>query len=402
MNKPQEAEKRKPTTEPRKKKEQQGPARSNWRTTVEEIEDEPQPRKNQELPFRNVPAVEFASGPPQPKTFNPTRAVPTAPGPKEKSYELKAPIETTRPEALREIMKEVLDSYVRLPFKLLLDSNPELQKETKRMVTKVRVPVGDLVVEQALASEVEGPADELPFIETELSAGSYVQSDAICTRELPFASQLTITTQPDGLVPAGGIIVNDPVVQYLNSLPSGEAPKQVFVSYEDTMLVGRDSAALRVLYPLINGVAEEEAICDGGSQIVSMSLETAKHLGLSWNPDICIFMQSANGQVEKSVGLCKNAAFRFGDITLYLQVHVIKNPAYKVLLGRPFEVLAASTIENGSDGSQTITLTDPNSKLRCVIPTFERGTVRTLKKVRDASTEIVEEPARVNFQSSMS
>lgn len=133
-----------------------------------------------------------------------------------------------------------------------------------------------------------------------------------------------------------------------------------------------------------------------------MSLETAKHLGLSWNPDICIFMQSANGQVEKSVGLCKNAAFRFGDITLYLQVHVIKNPAYKVLLGRPFEVLAASTIENGSDGSQTITLTDPNSKLRCVIPTFERGTVRTLKKVRDASTEIVEEPARVNFQSSMS
>lgn len=186
MNKPQEAEKRKPTTEPRKKKEQQGPARSNWRTTVEEIEDEPQPRKNQELPFRNVPAVEFASGPPQPKTFNPTRAVPTAPGPKEKSYELKAPIETTRPEALREIMKEVLDSYVRLPFKLLLDSNPELQKETKRMVTKVRVPVGDLVVEQALASEVEGPADELPFIETELSAGSYVQSDAICTRELPF------------------------------------------------------------------------------------------------------------------------------------------------------------------------------------------------------------------------
>lgn len=111
-------------------------------------------------------------------------------------------------------------------------------------------------------------------------------------------------------------------------------------------------------------------------------------------------MQSANGQVEKSVGLSRNAAFRFGELTLHLQVHIIKNPAYKVLLGRPFEVLTGSTIQNGTDDSQTITLTDPNSKKCCVIPTFERGAVKQLKKVRDASTEIPEGTTRADFQNS--
>lgn len=148
------------------------------------------------------------------------------------------------------------------------------------MVTKTRVPVSGL-----LNRQTDGSPQELPFRDVEDSASTYVQADAICTRELPFASQLIIAEQPDGLVPQGGIIVNDPVVQYLNSLPEGGAPKQIFVSYKDTLLVGRDSAALRVLYPLINGVAEEEAIWDGGSQIVSMSQETAMQLGLRVKPE---------------------------------------------------------------------------------------------------------------------
>ena len=44
-------------------------------------------------------------------------------------------------------------------------------------------------------------------------------------------------------------------------------------------------------------------------------------------------MQNANGQVELSKGLMRNISFQLGEVTVYLQVHVI-NPAYKVLLGR--------------------------------------------------------------------
>jgi hypothetical protein len=111
-----------------------------------------------------------------------------------------------------------------------------------------------------------------------------------------------------------------------------------------------------------------------------MALAIAEYLGLTWDPDINIFMQSANAQVEKSVGLAKNVAFRFGDITIYLQVHIIQEPAYKVLLGRLFEILTASVGVNNRDGSQILTLTDPQTQKCCTLPTLERGTVRNVQR----------------------
>lgn len=84
-------------------------------------------------------------------------------------------------------------------------------------------------------------------------------------------------------------------------------------------------------------------------------------------------MQSANNQVELSCGLAKNIPFRFNEITLYLQVHIIEAPAYKVLLGRPFDSLTRSVIQNGADGGQIVTITDPNTNQRATIPTYARG-----------------------------
>ncbi len=43
-------------------------------------------------------------------------------------------------------------------------------------------------------------------------------------------------------------------------------------------------------------------------------------------------MESVNRGVEKSLGLVKNVAFLFGEVTVYLQVHVLANPAYDLLL----------------------------------------------------------------------
>ncbi|CAA7260864.1 unnamed protein product [Cyclocybe aegerita] len=104
-----------------------------------------------------------------------------------------------------------------------------------------------------------------------------------------------------------------------------------------------------------------------------MSKDAAIASQVTWNPDITINMQSANGQIEKSCGLAKNVPFRLGQLTMYLQVHVMEKPAYRVLLGRPFDVLTESEIKNLSDGGQIITITDPNTKERCVVPTYARG-----------------------------
>ena len=79
---------------------------------------------------------------------------------------------------------------------------------------------------------------------------------------------------------------------------------------------------------------------------------------------------------------------------MYLQVHVIRDPAYKVLLGRPFDILTASNVQNQQDGGQIITLTDPVTKKCCMLPTFERGALKHLQRVRASVTEVPEDTVK--------
>jgi hypothetical protein len=280
-------------------------------------------------------------------------------------------------------------------------------RQAKKVLTKKHVPAQIRSTLEQVISQLDEAKENLPREDTyERSASCYVQADAICTRELLFSSALSVMNRAEGLVPEGALVVGDPVLQYLNCLLAGVAPKQVFVAFADTQRVAEESIDLCVAFPLIHGVGEQESIYDSGSQIVSMVQAVAVEMGIGWDPDVFIYMQSANGQVEQSVGLARNVAFRFDGVTLYLQVHIIRNPAYKVLLGRPFEVLTKLAAANDTDGSQLLTLTDPNTQRRCVVPTFKRGIIRQLKKVRDTSTEIKEAPAAPekvssDFQNSM-
>ncbi|THU82590.1 hypothetical protein K435DRAFT_691228 [Dendrothele bispora CBS 962.96] len=140
------------------------------------------------------------------------------------------------------------------------------------------------------------------------------------------------------------------------------------------IIVGKPSDDLRVTYPIINGSNQMvECIMDNGSQIVSMDTRVASGLHLSWDPDVVIHMQSANGNLNKTKGLARNVPFKFGDLVVYLQVHVIDNCPYELLVGRPFDVLCETTVQNTQTGDQFITIHDPNSDRRCTIPTYARG-----------------------------
>lgn len=392
----------KPSEEPKKQKKHASEEQVNWRRpkksdesrrariieVYEESEEEGEPTvPRQELPFREVAPVTFA-------TPNQGLARDTQPPSHEKSYRLMAPINELKESSSRTITERLRQTPVTLTLEDLLAVAPTIQEDTRNLVTKKRVPVGsagrvhfqDRVEEIPVSFKQSLPDFSNP------SKEQYVQSNAINAKDMPFdklTAQFFITQRADGLVPEGAVVANDPVLQYLASVPKGETPKQVFVNTIDRSQAN-DSAPLRVVYPLINDAGQVESILDGGSQIVSMALAIAESLGLTWDPDINIFMQSANAQVEKSVGLAKNVAFRFGDITIYLQVHIIQEPAYKVLLGRPFEILTASVAVNKRDGGQILTLTDPQTQKRCTLPTLERGTARNVQ--RDTSTENPEEP----------
>ncbi|KAF5340336.1 hypothetical protein D9611_007949 [Ephemerocybe angulata] len=166
-------------------------------------------------------------------------------------------------------------------------------------------------------------------------------------------------------VPDGAFVVSDPVEQYLNSLEDGEELRPI--------LVARESVSLRTVYPSINKSGKVEVLLDTGSQICSMDADVARRLGISFDPDIVIHLQSANRTTEKTLGLARNIEFDFDGVTAYIQLHIIRRPAYDVLLGRPFDVAMSSEVKNNTRGEQQITLCDPNTGKRITIATSPRG-----------------------------
>ncbi|KAG5348732.1 hypothetical protein C0989_008585 [Termitomyces sp. Mn162] len=116
----------------------------------------------------------------------------------------------------------------------------------------------------------------------------------------------------------------DPVKAYIDSLPPGEEPV--------VLTVAKESQSLRTVMMLIDNKEEVECIHDSGSQIISMSAEIASDIGLSYDPNIVLNMQSANGTMDRSLGLARNVPCTIGDVTVYLQIHVLRSPTYDIIL----------------------------------------------------------------------
>ena len=84
-------------------------------------------------------------------------------------------------------------------------------------------------------------------------------------------------------------------------------------------------------------------------------------LALIYNLCIRLHMQLANREVDETLGLAHNMPILVRDITLYIQFHIVCNLAYNVLLGRPFDILVESIVQNYSNKDQTIMIHDLNS-----------------------------------------
>src|ERR1700740_1236754 len=99
-------------------------------------------------------------------------------------------------------------------------------------------------------------------------------------------------------VPDSTITIPDLYESYFNSLPPGQPP--------EPMTVAKESHALQSIKMLVANQEEVECIVDSESQIMAMSQELCHHLGLSYDPTIRLNMQSANGEIDQSLGLAKD------------------------------------------------------------------------------------------------
>jgi hypothetical protein len=117
--------------------------------------------------------------------------------------------------------------------------------------------------------------------------------------------------------PPNATIITDPYEAYLRENGSGNTS-------ESNIAVAAESRALHAILPTVDGQDKVEAILNPGCQVVAMSEEVCNALALHYDPTIWLHMMSANGSIDQSLGLACNVPFLVGDITLYLQVHILR------------------------------------------------------------------------------
>jgi hypothetical protein len=292
-------------------------------------------------------------------------------------YELKAPVQ--REGLADELLERINNTEVTVKLGDLFGMSKDLREGERLQLTRMRQQVKEVPKERESIRptgvlEVE-PQKMVNLAEMD----SQLMCDAVEVGDLPEIQEVFITKEVVDGMPAGSMVAQDPYLQYLEGLSDEEEPKQIYVA--------RDSVPLRVTFPYINSQGPVECVLDSGSQIVSISLAQAQVCGLVWDPNVNIYMQSANGQLEKSMGLARNVPFRWGELKVYLQVHVIRDPAYRVLLGRPFDVLTKSRTDH-EGGNQLLTLTDPNTEKSWTVPTYDRVKIKKSTNQQQANIHL--------------
>ena len=284
-----------------------------------------------EYPFAK--AKDAIQPPPQPSRAPPQPQVPAKDNSKEVAYRNQVPI--YQPKLAEEVFARSMKTpTVTLTPEELLSISPEVRNKFREAITPKRVPA----------------------VETRTVAFNATSDEA---------EERTCTGEP---LEPGGVVVPDPYSVYINHFDR-DGPKPA-------PIVARESHSLRSIVGLVNNQEYVEAIVDPGCQIIAMSRAVCHSLGLAYDPTVRLDMQSANGELDKSEGLLRNVPFRVGNIQLYLQIHVIRDAAYDILLGRPFDVLTRSVVKNYANEDQTITIACPNSGEIATVPTIPRGSWR--------------------------
>ena len=231
------------------------------------------------------------------------------------------------------------------------------QQELLSLAPELRAQVADATIKRCIACEASQTILEEAQEPTE--EDTYLEDPQLLHMPAAFAA----TTRR----------LEPPSITSLNTIhPVQDSPEEVEVAAE--------SNALCAILPLVDSKEWVKAIINPGCQVVAMSKEVCNALALPYDPDVHLNMVSTNGGVDQSLGVTRNIAFLVGDITVYLQVHILRLPAYDILLGCPFNILTQSVIRNFRNENQTIMIKDPNTRRSATVPTVECGSHRFAEK----------------------
>ena len=351
------------------------------------VEAAPAPPKQAEHPFADARDANYLP----PRDRNVGALPPKQSKDKEAAYRTTAPIQD--PKFAEEVFNRSMKTpFVTLSSEELYSISHEIRAKVRDAVTPRRNPVIAPVATMAYITEV--PDEDDPDYDRELPPHLYTNvkklreeearaqantdppSSTICEPSSSTAPSSVSSVQDSPSSSSSQLAqlawlpfsIPDPIEMYISSLEPGEEAQKI--------VVAKESHSLRSIYALVDNKEQIECVIDPGSQVISMSEEVCHALGISYDPTFKISLQSANSTLDYSLGLARHVPFQIAEITVYLQVHVIRDTAYDILLGRPFDVLTSSCVKNYSNEDQTITIVCPNTRQQATVPTLPRGKPR--------------------------
>jgi hypothetical protein len=209
------------------------------------------------------------------------------------------------PAVVCKVVNRALDVPVSITQRELLSISPEAWKQYKELTMMRRVSAGTMEV---------GKLEEVP---------------------------------DDSLAVYSGCVIHDP-------------------DGTNDLRVGCDSIPLRSIFLLVEGKLTVECILDSGCQIVAMNSIIWEKFGNNLQVERALKMEAANSTITETHGRLRNIRFTFDDIDIYLQVQVMPNAPYDILLSCPFYTLTECITKDFANGDQHLTVTDPNTR-QCVM-----------------------------------
>jgi hypothetical protein len=202
-------------------------------------------------------------------------------------------------------------------------------------------------------------------------------SITITTRELLAASP-EVRKHVKDLVVTKKVSVNnveadseDPVDAYLAAFVNDSPPVPLDVAkYEDSAAV--HSLPLRVIYPEFAPGVQPECILDGGAQIVVMRKDVWEQLQVPLATHWTMSMESANSGTTRTLGFVENHPVKIGHIVIHLQIQVVEDAPFEVLLGRPFFDVTSCAEVSKQGGEHSIYIRDPTTQIPYLFPTQPR------------------------------
>ncbi|GBG88915.1 hypothetical protein CBR_g48527 [Chara braunii] len=108
----------------------------------------------------------------------------------------------------------------------------------------------------------------------------------------------------------------------------------------------------------VNGI-RMKAIVDDGSESTVCEDKVARKLGLEVDRNVAITMVSANKPKQPALGVCHKAKVVVAGVEATVPVFTVEHCSSELILGRTWLTRVNATTENKHDGSQTVTIDEP-------------------------------------------